>query len=358
MEDKEFKSTLQALEISEGAAEAYLDALRNGPLQNPNQISISQSQELANNGLAVVIGNDKVYALEPGSAFEAVSNRLTWRQTRERDGVMDLPAAARTDLLTMLEACERAAAFAGQIYNGKAVADVSEVLLLESEAQFSAVLSDVIGRHAGKLRAVSKSPRLRHIASIWGAISRAIKSGRLTYERIVDLAEIVEHGLTIVERDISEYGIDLYVLPTDQILMKFYVLEPDSVLIFSPKIGASNVFDLQGQLLRSPFVARHYQEEFIALKQKATPARVVLQNLRRSAVVICESLNLEGTTADVFRDIVEYGIFLNPCAHSPAALEELLELRAIVSASTSSDDGPFYVNYGISDLTEMRGKGE
>lgn len=60
--------------------------------------------------------------------------------------------------------------------------------------------------------AVSKSPRLPQVASFWATLSDRLAGG-VTYRRVVDLDEIIDHGLTLVQRDIEDQGIDLRVLP-------------------------------------------------------------------------------------------------------------------------------------------------
>ena len=63
---------------------------------------------------------------------------------------------------------------------------------------------------------MSTSPRLPQVASFWATLTDRIGAG-VSYRRIVDLDEVIDHGVQLVRRDIEEYGIDVKLLERDRI---------------------------------------------------------------------------------------------------------------------------------------------
>ena len=96
---------------------------------------------------------------------------------------------------------------------------------------FAQLICEAMGQARQTIVAVSKSPRLPQVASFWATLTDRLGAG-VTYRRVVDLDEVIAHGLKIVRRDIEEHGIDVMVLERDRIHQKFYVVDGSFLAVF------------------------------------------------------------------------------------------------------------------------------
>src|SRR5204863_7912607 len=110
-------------------------------------------------------------------------------------GATDPPIEARSG------ACDEIAEVAGRLYRPHAAALVHREWDAATEEEFARLICELIAHARTSVLAVSTSPRLPQVASFWATLTERIGAG-VSYRRIVDLDEVIDHGLTLVKRDI------------------------------------------------------------------------------------------------------------------------------------------------------------
>lgn len=158
---------------------------------------------------------------------------------------------------------------------------------------------------------MSTSPRLPHVASFWATLTGRLGAG-VTYRRLVDLDEVIDHGLAIVRRDVEEYGIDLKVLARDRIQHKFYGVDQSLLAVFhDPAAPARESRTGVGRITRRGAIVRRYARRFEQYAAAAVPARTVLDALDRASGVLPRTAEARLTAEDLawVESLVRYGKF-------------------------------------------------
>ena len=153
----------------------------------------------------------RFYAVAPHLAWRALGSELLWGTTDPGTGWRSSPSATDSPIEARSEACHEIAAVAGRLYRPHAAALAHREWDAATEEEFARLICELIAHARTSVLAVSTSPRLPQVASFWVTLTDRIGAG-VSYRRVVGLDEVVDHGLTLVKRDIEDYGIDLRVL--------------------------------------------------------------------------------------------------------------------------------------------------
>lgn len=297
-------SSLSALGFSEKLSKCYLNVLDEGSLNlaeiisGKNQWTYQQTlawiEDLLLNKL-VFIDRDVVYPLNPRIAFEALGKSKLWEKKIDKHLVQKY-ALIGIEL--------------SRSYKHKSPVSFNKIKLAKTSQQLSSLLSEAITISKKLVFAVSKSPRLPQVPLIWTSISEKIKSG-VVYKRIADFQELEEHGLEIVTRDIEKFHIDLRILEKDEITHKFYVIDDDIVVIFTPLASAEFAFKLQGQVIGNKFVNKQYKKIFNSLYSKSIPAKNVLILMRKIKEAVLRKVTHKLKQKELYwlSHLIDYGCF-------------------------------------------------
>ena len=209
------------------------------------------------------------YAINPNIAWRSLSSERLWRTT---DAVpVGGPAPGP---------CTEIEAISSRLYRPFAAALAHQEWDAATTDEFAQLICEAMGQARQTILAVSTSPRLPHVASFWATLSDRLGVG-VTYRRVVDLDEVIAHGLGIVKRDIEEHGIDLMVLERDRINHKFYVVDGTFLAVFhGQEDGARSGV---GRITTRGTILRRYARRFREYAKVAIPGRFVLRRMEIAA---------------------------------------------------------------------------
>ncbi len=249
----------------------------------------------------------RFYAVAPHVAWRALGSEFLWGTT----GSMPSRGAPPTDATTeaRCRACNEIAAVAGRLYRPHTAALAHREWDAATEEEFARLICELIANARTGVLAVSTSPRLPQVAAFWTTLTDRIGAG-VAYRRIVDLDEVIDHGLTFVTRDIEDYGIDLRVLERDRIRHKFYVVDRSFVAVFHGASGAGGGSGV-GRITSRGGILRRYVRRFQQYATIAIPGRVVVQCLERASQELLQTAAARLTAEEVawVESLVRYGKF-------------------------------------------------
>jgi hypothetical protein len=255
----------------------------------------------------------RFYAVAPHLAWRALGSELLWSTLDSTAARSPSPGVADPTIEGRSRACDEIAEVAGRLYRPHAAALAHQEWDAATEQEFARLICELIAQARTSVLAVSTSPRLPQVASFWATLTDRIGAG-LSYRRIVDLDEVIDHGLTLVKRDIEEYGIDLRVLERDRIQHKFYVADRSLLAVFHDQSRASGSGGRSGvgRITSRGTIVRRYARRFREYASVAIPGRVVLQRMEQAAQELLRSAAQAKLTADEVawvESLVQYGKF-------------------------------------------------
>ncbi len=311
---QEIARRLVAIGLSQVAADTYVRILRAGHLSEKGLQDTPREalQELILRRLIFFErqNSGRVYfVLDPATAFRTLWDEVLWQAAVSEEELLKLPREEAAHLLAVRNACRELAQMAGALYSFRRPLAAGQIRIAQDAEELALMLAETIARAQKEVVALSRSPRLPQVAPIWETLSHRLDAG-VTYRRICDLDEIVEHGLHIKRRDMEEAGVQLRVLEAEVISRKFYLIDDRYGVIFWPG-EAGNGFALAGQLVENVWLARKYRREFEAAWEEAVPGELVVDALAESGADLLEKagriLGLQGRAW--LQKIVDWGIF-------------------------------------------------
>lgn len=241
------------------------------------------------------------YAISPNISWRSLSSELRWR-TSDAIG----PGNAS------LGVCDEIAAIGSRLYRPYAAALAHGEWDAATANEFAHLICEAIGQARQTILAVSTSPRLPQVALFWATLSDRIGTG-VTYRRVVDLDEVIDHGLKIVKRDIEEHGIDVMVLERDRIQHKFYVVDGSFLAVFHSPEQATETGARSGvgRITTRGAILRRYAGRFRQYAAGAMPGRFVLRRMEMAANEVLRSARegLGGEQVAWVESLVDYGKF-------------------------------------------------
>jgi hypothetical protein len=255
----------------------------------------------------------RFYAVAPHLAWRALGSELLWSTTDPAAAPSFSPHATDPTVEARSGACDEIAAVAGRLYRPHAAALAHREWDAATEEEFARLICELIAGARTSALAVSMSPRLPQVASFWATLTDRIGAG-VSYQRIVDLDEVIDHGLTLVKRDIEEYGIDLRVLERDRIHHKFYVVDRALLAVFhdQPHASGSDGRSGVGRITSRGTIVRRYARRFREYAGIAIPGRVVVHRMEQAALELLRAATHAGLTDEEVawvESLVQYGKF-------------------------------------------------
>lgn len=347
-EAEEALSLMRQLGVARPTALLYLHMLEHGGVPNGELSSVvgmsldSVQAALTYLNVFRLIAQDVVhdeivyFATNPRNAWKAHDAAFYWARSMHIGDIDALPPLPEMEDETRRRRYLKLEKVCGAIYDRAAKAhdplrhrhrDIG------SSALFASWLAHLIASAQTSIVAVERPPRLPDLAPIWVALSRRIRAG-VSYTRIVGFDEILEHGLDIVDRDMTEYGIDLRLVEREHLVDAFYIIDGKRLLLKNTR-GESRdgrpphfgVFTSQHQIVRR-FLAR-YQADYL---ERSKSAASMVARLRGEATARRDALIAANRQdeADVYMSVVRFGKFA-PTRPSPdTACRWLLDARHLI----------------------------
>ena len=252
------------------------------------------------------------YATAPDIAWRALSSELLWSTTDDVGARETSPAARDPAVEARRRICAEIAEVATRLYRPHAAALVHREWDAATTEELARLICELIARGRKGIVAVSKSPRLAQVASFWAVVSDRLAAG-VSYQRVVDLDEVIDHGLTLVKRDIEDYGIDLRVLERDRIHHKYYVVDGSFLAVFHGRSQASEGGSRSGvgRITSRGTILRRYVRRFRYYASASIPGGFVLRRMEVAAQELLRGAQ-EALTADEvawIESLVHYGKF-------------------------------------------------
>ena len=241
------------------------------------------------------------YAISPSIAWRSLSSELLWRTSDA------IPAGNSARGI-----CDEIAAVGSRLYRAYAVALAHHEWDAATADEFAQLICDAMGQARQTILAVSKSPRLPQVALFWATLSDRLGVG-VTYRRVVDLDEVIDHGLKIVKRDIEEHGIDVMLLERDRINHKFYVVDGSFVAVFhgQEQVREGGARSGVGRITTRGTILRRYARRFREYTKVAIPGRFALCRMEMAAEELLRSARERLGAEEVawVESLVRYGKF-------------------------------------------------
>lgn len=172
-----------------------------------------------------------VSAIPPQQAWTARAADFTWTVQITPDLLHELRATGIAAVDTAHQLCLEIATLASRLYVDPGGVGVSRRTALKSADQIAVALSQLFHVAQSHVIAMSKGPRLPHLAIIWEAIERRLIAKELRYTRLVQIDELLAHGLAIVRRDVMRAGVQLRVGSSTSVNATFYIVDGSTMLV-------------------------------------------------------------------------------------------------------------------------------
>lgn len=257
-----------------------------------------------------------LYALDPDVVWNAFIKGTSWKfvntlTDNDIDVLMsNLPESHRVALQHFRESVDAIRKAAIELYSGTAFVTMHRWREAIDSNHMSQVLAESIQQAKSRIRAVSKSPRLPHVALIWESLLSRLRES-IPYQRVADLTEIVEHGLDVVRRDVEQVGIDLKVLDTNDIEHKFYLVDKSLVIVFHTT-GLREDGATIGRVTDQSEIITRYQKRFENYYAYGVPAQFVIDVLSQSGDRLLERADVLGYKSneiDWLQGLIALGTF-------------------------------------------------
>jgi len=252
------------------------------------------------------------YATPPDIAWPALSSQLLWSTTDDAAGTRPSPVARDPAMEARRRRYAEIAAVAGRLHRPYAAALAHQEWDAGTTEEFAQLICELIAQARTSVVAVSKSPRLPQVASFWATLSDRMARG-VSYRRVVDLDEVIDHGLKFARRDIDDHGIDLRVLEHDRIQHKYYVVDRSFLAVFHsrPHAPESGRGAGVGRVTSRGTIVRRYARRFRDYASVAIPGDFVVRCMEAAAhgLLRVAEARLTAEEAAWVESLVHYGKF-------------------------------------------------
>lgn len=251
------------------------------------------------------------YATNPSIAWITLVADLVWNEKVDLSPIDKLEETDNAEIENLRMICREVSLTADKLYRPHRSAIRHKERDAETLDEFVRLTCEIIYQARENIYALSKTPRLPSVSQFWAVLSDRMKKG-IPYIRIVDLEEIVDHGLKTKERDIREYPIQLYVLEREKIRDKFYIVD-GKLMAISHKLEEIEA----GKKIGVGRVTNHYhiierkKQQYERILKDAMPAQFVLDYMRIAAEKLLTSAIgvLSDEECNWLNDLIQLGRF-------------------------------------------------
>jgi DNA-binding transcriptional regulator GbsR (MarR family) len=312
----------QKIGLTEGGANAYAVLLSRGPLlakELADTLNCSEEDVLGAIDLPIAIGlvartrrknRQLFYATNPDFAFLSLTAHLVWRSKASLAPIRELPPTDSPNIERTRKLYSEIADIARHLYTPQGSADMHKEFDAETAEDLAQLTCETISAAATRIRALSRTPRLPHVSTFWTAITDRIAAG-VTYTRIADLPEFIDHGLLIKQRDMMETGVDLFMLETEQIAQSFYVIDNRYLSTTHKKNDPASPYRGIGRITTERRIIDRYRKRFDKLLAAAIPGQFVIGEMRHASDALMKAAQnvLDTDELPWIQSLVDWGEF-------------------------------------------------
>jgi hypothetical protein len=314
---------MQQLSFSLPSAVIYEILLQNGPT-SPTDLSTISGQRPAHLDQTVqvlmslqLIAKDYVrnrpiyYARDPTIAWLALEADLVWETDTSLLPARLVPSTGNPTEDELRATCVKIIEHAEELYKPHSAALSHKVRDANTPDELMRLTCELLYHASKYIYAASKSPRLPHVAQFWTVLTKQIEKG-VRYHRVADLEEVIDHGLSVVTRDMNDYSIDLRILEADAISHTFYLVDGRFLATHHYKTTRRNEVQRGvGRITNQAPVVGRYKKRFLRYLDDSIPGRFVESHLRKVAGELLRSADgaLSSEETDWVNDLIELGKF-------------------------------------------------
>lgn len=299
-------------------------------------------------------GRPYYYATDPELAWPALATDLVWKVDDTPGLITELPETDNQSIEELRLLCSEMSRRAQKLYRPYVAALQHKERDAKNLEELAQLTCEAIGQAQKLIIAVNKSPRLPQVSSFWTVLSRRLEKG-VRYQRIVDLDEIIEHGLSIVLRDIEFYGVDLRVLEQTCLTHSFYIVDKKLLAIFNTaSVEARNANDNCGRITSQYQIITRYRKRFDHYYTNSIPARFVVTCLREAGTNLLQDAAQRLAPSELLwlESLIESGKFSRFHIKKKWSKEQLahVEQRALAAGLVRrNDDGHIIPIYPVNE---------
>jgi hypothetical protein len=250
------------------------------------------------------------YATNPEFAFLSLTAHLVWRSKASLAPIRELPPTSSPDIERTRELYAQIAEIARRLYMPQGSADLHREFDIETPEDLAQLTCEMITAAANRIRAISRTPRLPYVSTFWTAITDRLAAG-VTYTRIADLQEFVDHGLLIKQRDMVDSGVDLFMIEAERVTQSFYVIDNRYLSTTHQSADPTSPYRGIGRITTERRIIDRYRKRFDKLLPEAIPGRFVLDEMRRAADALIKVAHafLDADELAWIESLVDWGEF-------------------------------------------------
>ncbi len=296
--------------------------------------------------------NNKIfyYATDPSIAWLAIVADLVWSNKVDIGSIRNLSKTNDLNVERSRQICGKIIYHALNLYTPHLAVVQHREHDTETSNELAQMICECIYQAQTRILAVSKTPRQSQVSSFWAVLTDRLSNG-VVYHRVVDIDEIIDHGLNIVERDFEAYKIDIKVLERSKILHKFYLIDNKYLGIYhqSNRAPMSSMQGV-GRVTTQKQIIERYKERFWNYHSKAIPAQFVISHMREAGKQLIQYARsiLLPIELEWLEDRIKYGKFsrfhVQENWHSKKLLklEQKAILAKLVTRNFDGDVVPVY----------------
>lgn len=255
----------------------------------------------------------KLYlAANPSLAWLALRAELVWGAKVTLQPLKDLLSTDDPKVESLRMLCAEMETEAAKLYKPQSAAWSHKNLHAETQEELAQLTCEAIYQARKRIYAVSRSPRLRQVADFWTVLIARIEEG-VSYHRIVDLEEVIDHGLKIVSRDMEDYNIDLRVIEHERIQNTFYIIDDDRLLAIHRPLDLPQQADHPGvgRITNHREIIPRWRQRFNKLRNDSIPGRFVVERMREASTRLLDEASTKLSPIEVawLEDLIDYGKF-------------------------------------------------
>lgn len=251
------------------------------------------------------------YATDPSLAWRALATELVWEIEDTLVSHTELPETDNQSVEELRTLCNDISSLTQSLYKPYVAVLQHKERDANSLEELAQLTCEAIQQAQKQVIAVDKSPKLPQVSSFWTVLTRRIEKG-VRYCRIVDLDELIDHGLSIVARDMEIYNIDLRVLEQDQLTHRFYVIDKKLLAIFNTSSALSGHVDATvGRITSQYQIIARYRKRFNQYYANSIPASFAVNYMRNLARKMLEDVAKKFSPTELLwlESLIELGKF-------------------------------------------------
>ena len=262
-----------------------------------------------------VIGLDRekstrmYYAIEPNFAWLTVVADLVWDNRVDIGPIRNLGKTHDLNIERSRIICDKIMLLSQELYRPQTAVTKHKEHDARTSEELAQLICECIYRAKNRIIAVSKTPRQKPVSSFWAVLTDRMSNG-ISYNRIIDLQEVIDHGLTIVRRDYETYKVGIKVLENKLITHKFYIIDNAYAAIFHNNSKHNN-YDAVGRITTKKEIITRYSNRFKELEKSAMPILHVLKVMENAAQKLLHQAQntLDPLESAWLADLISYGKF-------------------------------------------------